>query len=220
MKKNELKLILNLLTLQKEWVCIDCVLWIWCFDIESQLIFLKKSEKFEHDIQDSVICDLMWTEFNAIIMHLQDISMIFALFKIYNDYIDVFSELKTECLLIHKKYDHVIEINDENSSHNSFYNLLKTELQFLQTYLNDILMKNWIQHFISSAETSVLFVLKKNEDLQLCVDYKDLNKITIKNHHFFLFISEILNHLNNTKIFIKLNLKNIYHWIRIHQDNK
>ena len=81
-------------------------------------------------------------------------------------------------------------------------------------------MKSWIQHFISSAETSVLFVLKKNEDLWLCVDYKDLNKITIKNHHSFSFISEILNCLNDTKIFIKLNLKNIYHQIRIHQDNK
>ena len=54
----------------------------------------------------------------------------------------------------------------------------------------------------------------------MCVDYKDLNKITIKNHHSFLLISEILNCLNNTKIFIKLNLKNIYHQIRIHQDNK
>ena len=75
-------------------------------------------------------------------MHLQDINMISALFKIYDDYIDVFSELKTECLLAHKKHDHVIEINDENSSHDSLYNFLKTELQFLQIYLNDILTKN------------------------------------------------------------------------------
>ena len=68
--------------------------------------------------------------------------MIFALFKIYNDYVDVFSKLKTECLLVHEKHDYVIEINDENSSHNSLYNFLKTELQFLQMYLNDVLMKN------------------------------------------------------------------------------
>ena len=59
LKKNESELILDLLALQKKWVHIDCVLWIWCFSIESQSIFLKKSEKFEHNVQDSVICDLM-----------------------------------------------------------------------------------------------------------------------------------------------------------------
>ena len=75
-------------------------------------------------------------------MYLQDINMIFALFKIYNDYIDVFSELKTEHLSAHEKYDYVIKINDENLSHNSLYNFSETELQFLQTYLNNILMKN------------------------------------------------------------------------------
>ena len=64
-------------------------------------------------------------------MYLQDVNTISALFKIYNNYIDVFSKLKTGCLLIYKKHDHVIEINDENSSHNSLYNFLKTELQFL-----------------------------------------------------------------------------------------
>ena len=153
-------------------------------------------------------------------MYLQDINTVFTLFKIYDDYVDIFSELKIKCLSMHEKHDHVIEINDENSSHNLFYNFSKTELQFLWIYLNNILTKNWIQYFISSAETSVLFVLKKNEDLWLYINYKDLNKITVKNHHFLLFISEILNHLNNIKIFIKLNLKNIYHWIKIHQDNK
>ena len=64
-------------------------------------------------------------------MCLQNINMIFALFKIYDDYINMFLKLKTKCLLIYKKHDHVIEINDENSSHNSFYNFSKTELQFL-----------------------------------------------------------------------------------------
>ena len=220
LKKNESELILDLLALQKEWVHIDCVLQIWHFDIKSQSISLKKSEEFKHNIQDSVICDLIWTKSDVIMMCLQDINIISALSKIYNDYVDVFSELKTECLLTHEKHDHVIEINDENSLHNSLYNLSKTELQFLWMYLNDVLMKNWIQHFINFAETSILFVLKKNEDLWLCVDYRDLNKITIKNHHFLSFISEILNHLNDTKIFIKLNLKNVYHQIRIHQDNK
>ena len=77
-----------------------------------------------------------------IIMHLQDVNMISALFKIYDDYVNVFSELKTEYLLMYEKHDHVIKINDENSLHNSLYNFSKTELQFLQMYLNDVLIKS------------------------------------------------------------------------------
>ena len=59
LKKNESELILDLLTLQKKQVHIDCALQTWCFDIKSQPISLKKSEEFKHDVQDSVICDLM-----------------------------------------------------------------------------------------------------------------------------------------------------------------
>ena len=68
LKKNESELILNLLTLQKEWICIDCALQIWCFSIKSQSIFLKKSEKFEHDVQNLVICNLIWTKSDVIMM--------------------------------------------------------------------------------------------------------------------------------------------------------
>jgi len=65
-----------------------------------------------------------------------------------------------------------------------------------------------------------LFVLKNEEDLHLYVDYKDLNKITVKNHHSLLLISETLNHLSEVKMFIKLNLKNTYHCIKIKKDNE
>ena len=48
-----------------------------------------------------------------------------------------------------------------------------------------------------------------------CVDYQELNKIIVKNHYSFSKIDELLNRLNEMKIFTKLNLCDIYHWIRI-----
>ena len=66
----------------------------------------------------------------------------------------------------------------------------------------------------------ILFVLKKNKRLRLCVDYKDLNLITIKNRHLLFLIIETLNRLSEAKAFIKLNLKNVYHQIRIQQKNE
>jgi len=58
-------------------------------------------------------------------------------------------------------------------------------------------------------------MFKKNDKLRLCVNYRDLNAITIKNYHSLFLIIETLNRLNGSKCFIKLNLKNVYHRIRI-----
>ena len=63
-------------------------------------------------------------------------------------------------------------------------------------------------------------MLKKNNELRLCVDYRDLNAIIIKNRYSLFLISETLNRLCELKIFIKLNFKNIYYRFRIKVDNK
>ncbi len=63
-------------------------------------------------------------------------------------------------------------------------------------------------------------MFKKNDELCLCVNYRDLNAITIKNRHSLFLIIKTLNRLNEFKCFIKLNLKNAYHRIRIKQDNE
>ena len=61
---------------------------------------------------------------------------------------------------------------------------------------------------------------KKNNRLRLCVNYRDLNAIIIKNRHLFSLISETLNRLCESKIFTKLNLKNVYHKFRIKIDDE
>ena len=54
---------------------------------------------------------------------------------------------------------------------------------------------------------------KKNNELHLCVNYKKLNAIIIKNRYSLSLIIKTLNRLYNVKIFTKLNLKNIYYKI-------
>ena len=63
-------------------------------------------------------------------------------------------------------------------------------------------------------------MLKKNNKLRFCVDYRDLNIIIIKNRHFFSLIFETLNRLCESKVFIKLNFKNVYHRFRIKIDDE
>ena len=61
---------------------------------------------------------------------------------------------------------------------------------------------------------------KKNNELRLYVDYRDLNTIIIKNRYSLFLIFKTLNRLCELKIFIKLNLKNIYYKLRIKIDDK
>ncbi len=111
------------------------------------------------------------------------------------EYENVFLIKNTDKLSLHKDHDHAIEITAE-SSYKSLYNLLNTELTTLRQYLNDVLAKEWIKHFVRSNDAFILFILKKNDNLYLCINYWDLNKITVKNHHLLSLINETLNRFN------------------------
>ena len=69
-------------------------------------------------------------------------------------------------------------------------------------------------------KTSIFFIFKKDERLHLCVDYKSLNTVIVKNWHSLSLITETLNRLNEFKQFIKFNFKNVYHRIRIKCDDE
>ncbi len=130
------------------------------------------------------------------------------------EYKDIFLTESVDKLFLHKDHDYAIKITAK-SLYESLYNLLNTELATLRQYLNNVLAKKWIKHFISLTDASILFMLKKNDSLHLCMNYQDLNKITVKNRHLLSLISETLNRLNKVKQFTKLNLKNVYHHLRI-----
>ena len=85
----------------------------------------------------------------------------------------------------------------------------------LRKYLDDALAKRYIRSSISLVEVLILFILKKDDELYLYIDYRDLNKITKKNRYLLSLISEILDRLIDVKIFTKLDLKDTYYRIRI-----
>jgi hypothetical protein len=66
----------------------------------------------------------------------------------------------------------------------------------------------------------ILFVPKKDRGLRLCVDYRGLNKVTIKNQYPLPLINKTLDRLIGARIFTKLNLKDAYHRIRIREGHE
>jgi hypothetical protein len=80
--------------------------------------------------------------------------------------------------------------------------------------------KSFITEFMSFARALILFVKKTNDKLRLCVNYKELNEIIIKNRYSLFFINENLNRLFEARIFIKLNVRDVFHRIRIRKKNE
>ncbi len=66
----------------------------------------------------------------------------------------------------------------------------------------------------------MLFVKKLNESLRLCVNYRDLNEITVKNNYLLSLLSETLNRFAHARHFIKIDIRNVYHRIRIRKSDE
>ena len=65
----------------------------------------------------------------------------------------------------------------------------------------------------------MLFVKKKDGTWRLCVDYKQLNKVTIRNKYPFPQIDDLFDQVQGAKVFSKIDLRSGYHQLRIRESN-
>jgi hypothetical protein len=118
-------------------------------------------------------------------------------------------------LLEHAFHDFIIDNQKKNFFFDIIYNLFAEELRILRVYIKKNLKKEFITSFIFFAATLILFIEKKNDELRLCVDYCNLNEITIKNRYSLFLIKEVMNHFVKVKIYIKLDIRVVYNLIRV-----
>ncbi len=90
----------------------------------------------------------------------------------------------------------------------------------LHRYLNENLSKDFIQVSCFQTIIFVLFIKKLEEELCFCMNYWDLNAITVKNWYSLSLISETLNHLSWAKIFIKLNIISAFNRLQIKEEDE
>ena len=125
-------------------------------------------------------------------------------------------KVTTKALLKHQTWDHEIILESSKTlTFELIYALFEKELRTLREYLNENLKKKFIRKLKSSTKYSILFVLKKDEKLRLCVDYQKLNEITIKNRYSLSNINELQDRLSRAIYFIKFDLRGAYNLIRM-----
>jgi hypothetical protein len=85
--------------------------------------------------------------------------------------------------------------------------------------LKELLDKGYIRLSSSPWGCSTLFVKKKDQSLRLCVDYRPLNVVTIKNKYLLSRIDILFDQLAGAKIFSKVDLRSCYHQIKIRPED-
>ena len=140
----------------------------------------------------------------------------------YSEFADVFDEKNADQLPPHRpNVDHEIPlIPGAKPVYGSIYNLSETELQALKEYIDKMLAKGFIRPSKSPFGSPVLFVKKPDGSLRLCVDYRKLNEITVKNRYPLPLISELFDRIKSAKFFSRFDMKEAYNRIRIAQGDE
>eukprot|EP00253_Pinus_taeda_P026214 PITA_26214 len=95
------------------------------------------------------------------------------------------------------------------------YRMSVPELTELKMQLQELLEKKYIRPSVSPWEAPVLFVRKKDGTLRMCIDYRQLNEVTVKNKYPLPRIDELFDQVKGATIFSKIDLRLGYHQIRI-----
>ncbi|XP_063941268.1 uncharacterized protein LOC135149473 [Daucus carota subsp. sativus] len=95
------------------------------------------------------------------------------------------------------------------------YRMAPLELQELKEQLQELLDKGFIRPSVSPWGAPVLFMKKKDGSMRLCIDYRELNRITVKNRYPLPRIDDLFDQLQGAKYFSKIDLRSGYHQLRV-----
>jgi reverse transcriptase-like protein len=133
----------------------------------------------------------------------------------------VFSEEAARELPVLEGAEHRIDLAEgAEPPQGPIYPLSQSQLEELATYIRENLANGRIVESSSPAGAPILFVPKKDGTLRLCVDYRGLNKVTIKNRYPLPLVSDLMDRLLGARWFTKLDLRDAYHRIRIRKSDQ
>ena len=99
------------------------------------------------------------------------------------------------------------------------YRMAPAELRELKAQLEELLSKGFIRLSISPWGAPVLFVKKKDGSLRLCIDYMQLNRVTIRNQYPLPRIDELFDQLQRSRVYSKIDLRSGYHQLRVQESD-
>ena len=95
------------------------------------------------------------------------------------------------------------------------YRMSSTELKELKTQLQELLDKGFIRPSVSPWDALFLFVKKKDGTLRMCIDYRQINKVTVKNKYPLPRIEDLFDQLKGASVFLKIDLRSGYYHLGV-----
>ena len=139
----------------------------------------------------------------------------------FYDLLQTFDSIATKNLIFHCFYNYEIDLVDDSHTMWSWVHFLfYLKLMKLKKYLKKNLRKNFINFNNVLFFSSILFVIKFNEEFRFCVDYRKLNVIIKCNDYLISFIDEILIKFIKCKYITKLNIIAIFNKLQMHSKDK
>jgi hypothetical protein len=127
---------------------------------------------------------------------------------IVNEYKDVFpSELPHATLPEHEVHHTIPLVPGHTPPCRSPYRLSESELDELRKQLDEYVRLGFIRPSVSSYGAPVLFVRKKDGSMRMCVDYRALNKLTIRRRYPLPLIDDLLDRLHGARVFTTIDLR-------------
>ncbi|GKC62883.1 putative reverse transcriptase domain-containing protein [Tanacetum coccineum] len=99
------------------------------------------------------------------------------------------------------------------------YRLAPSEMRELSVQLQELLEKGFIRPSSSPWGAPVLFVKKKDGSFRMCIDYRELNKLTVKNRYPLSRIDDLFDQLQGSSVYYKIDLRLGYHQLRIKEED-
>ena len=97
------------------------------------------------------------------------------------------------------------------------YCMAPSELKELKVQLQELVDKGYIRPSVSPWGALVLFVKKKDGTMRLCIDYRQLNKVTIRNKYPLPRIDDLFDQLRGASVFSKIDLRSGYHQLKVRE---
>ncbi|GJS60372.1 putative reverse transcriptase domain-containing protein [Tanacetum coccineum] len=99
------------------------------------------------------------------------------------------------------------------------YRLAPTEMKELAEQLKELSDKGFIRPSSSPWGAPILFVMKKDGSFRMCIDYHELNKLTVKNRYLLPRIDDLFDQLKGSRIYSKIDLRLGYHQLRVREED-
>nr|GFA30177.1 putative reverse transcriptase domain-containing protein [Tanacetum cinerariifolium] len=99
------------------------------------------------------------------------------------------------------------------------YRLAPSEMKELAIQLQELSVKGFIRPSSSPWGAPVLFIKKKDRSFRMCIDYRELNKLTVKNRYPLPRIDDLFDQLQGSSVYSKIDLRTGYHQLRIREED-